>query len=69
MVFHPVTFETFGGWDDDSVIICKRIASIFTHNQGKDKGEQARYLVQRVAMALQKGNANIMISRLLEVES
>ena len=69
MVFRPVAFETFGGWDDDSVTICKRIASIFARNQGKDEGEQARYLVQRVAMAIQKGNANIMISRLPEVES
>ena len=69
MVFRPVAFETFGGWDDDSVIICRRIASILARNQGKDEGQQARHLVQRVAMAIQKGNATMIIARLPEIES
>ena len=38
-------------------------------NQGKDEGQQARHLVQRVAMAIQKGNATMIIARLPEVES
>ena len=51
------------------VIICRRIASILARNQGKDEGQQARHLVQRVAMAIQKGNATMIIARLPEVES
>ena len=69
MVFRPVAFETFGGWDDDSALICRRIASILARNQGKNEGQQIMYLIQRVAMAIQKGNATMFISRLPEVES
>ena len=49
--------------------ICRRIASILARNQGKNKGQQIVYLIQRVAMAIQKGNATMFISRLPEVES
>ena len=65
----PVAFETFGGWDDDSAHICRRIASILACNKGKNEGQQIMYLIQRVAMAIQKGNATMFISRLPEVES
>ena len=61
MVFRPVAFETFGGWDDDSALICRRIASILAFNQGKNEGQQIMYLIQRVAMAIQKGNATMFI--------
>ena len=37
-------------------------------NQGKKEGQQITNLIQRVAMAMQKGNATMFISRLPELE-
>ena len=39
MVFRPVAFETFGGWDNNTALICRRIASILARNQGKNESK------------------------------
>ena len=53
----PVAFETLGGWDEEAVILTKRITSALARNQGKDEAETQRFLVQRVGIAIQRGNA------------
>ena len=47
--FKPVAFEMLGGWDEEGVILLKRITSILARNQGKDKEETGRFLVHRVS--------------------
>ena len=37
--FKPVAFEMLGGWDEEGVILLKRITSILARNQRKDEGE------------------------------
>ena len=67
--FKPVAFKTLGGWDDEGVILLKRITMILARNQGKEEGDTIRHLVQRVAMAIQKGTANIIIARMPDAVS
>ena len=38
-IFLPVAFETLGGWDEESVILMKRITTILARNQGKEEAE------------------------------
>ena len=51
--FKPVAFEMLGGWDEEGVILLKRITSILARNQGKDEGLTGRFLVHRVSLAIQ----------------
>ena len=53
-----------GGWDDKGVILFKWITSILERNQGKDEGETARFLVHRVSLTIQRGNAMCFVARL-----
>ena len=62
--FKPVAFETLGGWDDDMVVMVKNITAIYARNQGRDEKDQMRQVIQKVAMAIQKGNASILIGRM-----
>ena len=56
-----------GGWDEDGVTLLKRITSTLARNQGKDEGETAKFLVHRVSLAIQRGNAVFFTARLPEV--
>ena len=62
-IFKPVAFETMGGWDEEAAALLKRITSILARNQGKDKAETHRFLVQRIGIAIQRGNAVCMVDR------
>ena len=63
-IFKPVAFETLGAWDEEAVALLKRITSSLARNQGKDEAETNRFLVQRVAIAIQRGNAVSLADRL-----
>ena len=62
-IFKPVAFETLGAWDEEAVALLKRITSSLARNQGKDEAETNRFLVQRVAIAIQRGNAVSLADR------
>ena len=64
MVLRPLVFKTLGGWDDDTVMMVKNITAILARNQGRDEKDQARQVVQKVAIAIQKGNASILLARM-----
>ena len=64
VVLRPMVFETLGGWDDDAVVMVKNITAIQARNQGQDEKDQARQVVQKVAMAIQKGNTSILIAQM-----
>ena len=42
-----------GGWDEEGVILLKRITSILARNQGKDEEETGRFLVHRVCLTIE----------------
>ena len=42
-IFSPLPFETFGGWDDDPIIMGKRLRPVVARNQGKEEGMEIRH--------------------------
>ena len=63
-VFKPVAFESLGGWDEEGVALFKRVTSLLARNQGKEEGEVHRFGVQRIATAIQRGNALCITARI-----
>ena len=63
ITFQPLVVETFGGWDLDAVKILKDIARLDARRWGKNDAIAIKHFFQRLAVALQRGNAALFINR------
>ena len=63
-IFKPVAFETLGGFDGEGEALFRKVTSILARNQGKDESEVHRFAVQRIASAIQRGNAVCFVDRI-----
>ena len=64
--FQPLVVETFGGWDKDAAKFLKEIARQDARRWGKEGALEIKHFFQRLSVALQRGNAALLISRDLE---
>ena len=61
--FQPLVVETFGGWDKDALTFLKKLAGQSARRWGKSHGLGIKHFFQRMSVALQRGNASLLISR------
>ena len=61
--FQPLVVETFGGWDSDALKFLKEIGRQDARRWGKDFAMEIKFLFQRLSVALQRGNAALLIER------
>ena len=61
--FQPLIVETFGGWDKDAVKFLKDIARLDGRRWGKPDAIEIKQFFQRLSIALQRGNAALLINR------
>ena len=61
--FQPLVVETFGGWDTDALKYLKDLARQSARRWGKNNAEEIKFLFQRLSVALQRGNASLLIAR------
>ena len=55
--------ETFGGWDAEAVKHLKEMAHQAARRWGQDPALEIKYFFQRLSVALQRGNAALLIDR------
>ena len=55
--------ETFGGWDKDAVKILKDIARLDARRWAKNDAIEIKHFFQRLSVALQRGNAALLVNR------
>ena len=63
IAFKPLVVETFGGWDADAVKILKKLGRHSARRRGKNDALEIKYFFQRLSVALQRGNAALLIDR------
>ena len=61
--FQPLVCETFGGWDRDAIAFLKELARLKARRWGSDTAQEIKFLFQRLSVALQRGNAALIIDR------
>ena len=61
--FQPLVVETFGGWDKDALSFLKKLGGQGARRWGKSHSLEIKQFFQRMSIALQRGNANLLISR------
>ena len=61
--FQPLVVESFGGWDFDALKFLKEIGRQDARRWGKDSAMEIKYFFQRLSVALQRGNAALLIER------
>lgn len=61
-IFLPVAFETLGGWGKIALRLVKQIGTKIASVSGDNRSTQ--YLIQRISIALQRGNAASMLGSL-----
>ena len=61
--FQPLVVETFGGWDTDALVFLKALARQDARRWGRDSALEIKYFFQRLSVALQRGNAALLIDR------
>ena len=61
--FQALVVETFGGWDSDALSFLKELGRQEARRWGKDSALGIKYLFQRLSIALQRGNAALLIDR------
>ena len=64
--FQPLVVKTFGGWDNDALAFLKEIGRQDARRWGKDPSLEIKYFFQRLSVALQRGNAALLIDRDVE---
>ena len=62
----PLVVETFGGWDADAVKYLKDMAKQRARRWGKNIPEEIKHFFQRLSIALQRGNASLIVERDIE---
>ena len=63
IAFQPLVVETFGGWDLDAVKYLKDIARLDARRWGKNDSLEIKQFFQRISIALQRGNAALLINQ------
>ena len=63
IAFQPLVVETFGGWDKDALAFLKELGRQDARRWGKDSALEIKYRFQRLSIALQRGNAALLIDR------
>jgi len=66
MVFIPLPMETLGGWHEQTVLQVKKLAYALARQSGKEQSDATRYLYQKLAVLLAKGNAALLLNRFPE---
>ena len=61
--FQPLVVESFGGWDKDALSFLKELGRQDARRWGKDPSMEIKYFFQRLSVALQRGNAALLIDR------
>ena len=61
--FQPLVVETFGGWDRDATTFLKKIARQAARRWGKDDALEIKHFFQKLSVALQRGNAALLVDR------
>ena len=61
--FQPLVVESFGGWDKDALVFLKELSRQDARRWGKDSALEIKYFFQRLSIALQRGNAALLIDR------
>ena len=61
--FQPLVVETFGGWDPVAADILKKMATQEARRWGKTPAIEIKHFFQRLSIALQRGNAALLIAR------
>ena len=69
IVFMPLVVETFGGWDSDAVKCLKDMARQCARRWGKNSADEIKHFFQRMSVALQRGNASLLVERDVEPTS
>ena len=64
--FQPLVVESFGGWDKDAAKFLKTIARQDARRWGKEGSIEIKHFFQRLSVALQRGNAALLIDRDIE---
>ena len=59
----PLPVETLGGWHVDAITQLRRLSQSAARRSTSDERTAERHLFQRLAVALQRGNATLMASR------
>ena len=63
ILFKPLVVETFGGWDEEAVTYLKQLGRHSARRWGKKDSLEIKYFFQRLSVALQRGNAALIIDR------
>ena len=62
-MFVLLVVESFGGWDKDALKYLKELSRQDARRWGKDSALEIKYFFQRLPVALQRGNAALLIDR------
>ena len=63
IAFSPLVVETFGGWDSEAAKFLKDMARQSARRWGRNNADEIKYFFQRLSVALQRGNASLIIER------
>ena len=63
MVFVPMTWETLGGWHEETVEQVKKLASAQARQTGEDRSEAIRHRYQKLSVLLTRGYAALLLNR------
>ena len=61
--FQPLVVETFGAWDKDALPFLKTLAHQDARRWGKSNSVECKQFFQRLSLALQRGNAALLLGR------
>ena len=61
--FKPLVVETFGGWDADALKHLKLLGRHTARRWGKLDSIEIKHFFQRLSIALQRGNAALLVNR------
>ena len=61
--FLPVAVETFGAWGDVARATIASVARRWADRRGEDRGRAKNWIFQKLSVALQRGNASMLLSR------
>ena len=63
LFFEPLVVESFGGWDAEAVKMLKTLATHCAPRKGLSPAMEIKYFFQRLSIALQRGNATLLLCR------
>ena len=68
IAFKPLVVETFGGWDADALKVLKLLGRHTARRWGKSDALEIKHFFQRLSVALQRGNAALLVDRDIRVD-